>query len=152
MDILRAMGVAPASANLAEHDPQFWLFCCDKNWNVLSDATRMVIRLYWRVAYHHLTMVTTNRKPFNAGQGAVKDLNRQVMARILAYQLQRRNFYLKRRYNVLQHVLPTKADKVARQVGTLDLYTGSLKIKRSLKEHFQKFEAIWNTLPGDTQN
>ena len=145
------MGVTPLSRNFTGDTPQFWLFCCDNNWKPMEDATRMVIRLYWRVAYHHLTMVTTDRKPFNAGQGAVKDLNRQVMARILAYQLQRRNFYLKRRFSILQHHLPMKANKLARQLGSLDLATGSLKIKPSLKAHFQKFEAIWNTLPGEAQ-
>ena len=104
----------------------------------------MVIRLYWRIAYKHITQVTTNKNPFNIQNRAVKDLNRQVMERILAYKITRNRFFQKRRLGILQHHLPEKAAKAVKQLGEFSLtcITGKLRLKASLKQHLASMGAF----------
>ena len=142
LDILRAMGITPGGCNFNANTHQFWLFCCNKNWQILNECTKMVIRLYWRIAYKHITQVTTNKTPFNIQNRAVKDLNRQVMERILAYKVTRNRFFQKRRLGILQHHLPEKAAKAVKQLGELSLITGKLKLKASLKQHLASMGAF----------
>ena len=84
----------------------------------------------------------TNNIPFNKHGRAVRDLNRQVMERILAYKVARNRFYHKRKFGILQHRLPKKAAQSVKQLGTLDLVTGKLKLKPSLKQHLASMRAL----------
>ena len=89
-----------------------------------------------------MVQVTTNKTPFNVHNRAAKDLNRQVMERILAYKVSRNRFYQKRKFGILQHHLPQKAAKAVKQLGTLNLAMGKLRLKPSLKQHLASMQAL----------
>ena len=65
------------------------------------------------------------------------------MAKILTYQLTRRNFYRKRRYSYNKEKLPAKAAKEISPIGKLNIKTGRLKIRSKLRDIF-KFYECWN--------
>ena len=43
---------------------------------------------------------------------------------------------------ILQHYLPKKAAKTVKQLGKLNLVTGKLQLKASLRQHLSTFRAL----------
>ena len=64
------------------------------------------------------------------------------MSRILAFQHNRRKFFLQRRYSCLPKVLPQKAVQKFAALGSLDPHTGKLKINEDLINIFKEYE-VW---------
>ena len=70
------------------------------------------------------------------------------MSSILAYQKERQEFFLGRKYTTLQHILPKKAVAQASPLGELDPLTGQLKIKTSIEVTIKKYKVWTNFSPN----
>ena len=64
------------------------------------------------------------------------------MSSILAYQKERQEFFLGRKYTTLQDILPKKAVAQASPLGELDPLTGRLKIKTSIETIIKRYK-VW---------
>ena len=72
-----------------------------------------------------------------------KDLARALMAKILTYQLNRRDFYLRNLHSPNQEILPQKANEEISPIGQLQVANGVLTIKPALISIFKEYEC-WN--------
>ena len=68
------------------------------------------------------------------------DFMRIFMAKILTYQLNRRNFYTKRFYSPDQEKLPLSAVAAISRIGTLDPLNGRLDINPNLISLFKEYD------------
>ena len=64
------------------------------------------------------------------------------MSSILAYQKEREEFSLGRKYTTLQRTLPKKAVAQASPLGELNPLTGNLKIKTSIETIIKRYK-VW---------
>ena len=70
------------------------------------------------------------------------------MSSILAYQKERQEFFLGRKYTTLQHILPKKAVAQASPLGELDPLTGQLKLKASIEVTIKRYKVWTNFSPN----
>ena len=73
-----------------------------------------------------------------------KDLCCEIMSSILAYQSERRTFYLSHKYTSRPEVLPKSAANKVASLGDLDVHTGTLSIKQELVDLLQEYEVYTN--------
>ena len=70
-----------------------------------------------------------------------KALCREYMACILSYQSGRRSFYLSRKYTKSTEVLPESATTSVASLGSLNVHTGVLTVRQSVKDLLSQYEA-----------
>ena len=107
------------------------------------EYTLATLRLYWRVVYRHMTRLEIEGTHFYSPV-VCKDLCREIMSSILAYQSERRTFYLSRRYTSRPEVLPTYAVSKVASLGDLDVHTGTLSIKQELVDLLLEYDSYTN--------
>ena len=104
-------------------------------------AASALLRIMWRVIYKHFTKAEHEKKKF-IPKTVTRDILRLFMSRVLAFQHNRRNFYLQRRFSSLPKVLPKKAVNRLAHLGKLNKRTGKFKIKPEIIEIFKEYE-VW---------
>ena len=147
--IIQAMG----SDTTLWHPQVSWLFGITwdgkpKNSKILPEAARAVIMLYWRVVYKHMVLKDLKKISKFKMDAMVRDLGRSVMSRILAFQITRQRFYMKRKSagdrpngypsSSLVKSYPTKVA----EIGKLDIITGRLKVNPELSRAL-KVLGVW---------
>ena len=124
-------------------------FGLDKDNKVITcKASLSLLRLFWRVMYRHLTRISEDSLSTwyvdnHIAEAMCKDLARTFMAKILTYQLIRRDFYRKRRFSKYQEKLPQKAAVEIAPIGRLNTKRGKLTIRPGLISIF-KYYKCWN--------
>ena len=63
------------------------------------------------------------------------------MSCILAYQSERRTFYLTRKYTSRPEILPISAVSKVASIGELDVHTGTLHIKPTLVNLLKEYDS-----------
>ena len=95
--------------------------------------------------YRHLTRISTDSLSSwyvdnHIAKAMCKDLARTFMAKILTYQLIRRDFFRKRRFSKYQEKLPQKAAAEIAPIGKLNINRGRLTIRRGLISIFKHYK------------
>ena len=144
---LKAMRVDLTS--LSKNPKLLFGFGLDKDKKVIKcKVTLSLLRLFWRVMYRHLTR--TSEEPLSTwyvdnhiAKDMCKDLARTFMAKILTYQLIRRDFFRKRRFSKYQEKLPQKAATEIAPIGKLNTNRGKLTLRPKLISIFKEYKC-WN--------
>ena len=108
----------------------------------LSEAAKALLRIMWRTVYAHFVQVVTVPKKFNV-KTVVRNIFRRFMSRIMAYQHNRRKFFMQRRFSHLVHILPRAAAAKVADLGNLNVRNGRLTIHPKVSKIFKKFK-VWN--------
>lgn len=135
--LLSAMGV-PRSEILSS---KAWLTGLNTHNKLIPEACLSLLRIYINVTYRNLTKVLTDQTKFNSWRVS-QEVCRDFMSSILAYQKERQEFSLSRKFTSLQHILPLKAVAQARPLGELNPRTGQLKIHPSIELIIKKYK-VW---------
>ena len=98
--------------------------------------------------YRHLTSISVDSLSSwyidnHIAEVMCKDLARTFMAKILTYQLTRRDFFRKRRFSIYQEKLPQKAAKEIAPIGKLNTNRGKLTLRPRLISIFKEYKC-WN--------
>ena len=93
--------------------------------------------------YRHMTRLEIEDTHFYTPT-VCKDLCREFMSCILAYQSERRTFYLTRKYTSRQEILPIAVVSKVASIGVLDVHTGTLYIKPVLVDLLQEYDSYTN--------
>ena len=124
---IKSMGI---DVNLI--DPQLsWLTMLDTNLKILPPMARTIIVITNRVIYRHLTAVDGQpSRPWDT-MNVMRDISAYLMKRILAFQQERRNYYLLWQHQKFRQqgtALPKSMLKFYSPIGKLDTTTGSLEV------------------------
>ena len=135
--------------SLIHKDPLFSFgFNLDSSGAIWKDEiVRALYRLYWRIVYKHLTRLELDDTPF-FHPVVSKDLCRAFMACILAYQSQRRSFFLSRVHTKRTEVLPRAAAARVASLGELDVHTGGFIVKPTVTTLLSEYE-VWSDFNYD---
>jgi hypothetical protein len=120
---------------------QTWVFGLNTDKKLLPSPCRALIRIMWRTIYIHMTKQEAELKKFHV-PSVVKEIYRRFMARILAYQKRRHEFYVLRVNTKLPCKLPNSAAKEISPVGDLDCDNGALTIKKDIQK-IMKQNKVW---------
>ena len=135
--MLRAMGTSTSDIK----GIQTWVFGLNTDKKLLPSPCRALIRIMWRTIYIHMTKQEAELKKFHV-PSVVKEIYRRFMARILAYQKRRHEFYVLRVNTKLPCKLPNSAAKEISPVGDLDCDNGALTIKKDIQK-IMKQNKVW---------
>jgi hypothetical protein len=114
----------------------------------LSEAAKALLRIMWRTVYAHFVQVVTVPKKFNVTT-VVRHIFRRFMSRIMAYQHNRRKFFMQRRFSHLVHILPRAAAAKVADLGNLNVRNGRLTIHPRVSKILKKFK-VWNNFYSQT--
>ena len=118
-----------------------WLFDIQSDHKPLPRLAMSITRIYRRILYKHLTLLETNRKPFNVDK-VNNEIARSFISRLLAYQLYRRNYLKDKIYtNVPTHRSNREVGTFS-VVGKLDYDTGALTINAKLRKLLKRAK-VW---------
>ena len=134
--IITALGAEPHDIHL----PTTILLLLDKNFKLLDELPRAVIRIYWRLAYANLAKARDERKRYQPDH-VNKAICRSLMLRILAFQKTKRNFNHKRVYTNKVNVVTSQEARRVLPLGELEEH-GRLEVNSSLKQILKEYE-VW---------
>ena len=140
--IWTAMGEDPADLLT----PITWICGLRKDLKALSEPARAVLALHWRTLYKHLVFKDTRNISFRH-KVVEKDILKELMARILSYQQDRRLFTMAREHagDVVFPTgtnLPEKLAAKLAPIGELDTTRGTIKVRPELTAIFNEY-GVW---------
>ena len=152
--MLVALGIPSQNLDTSPSNLKPWfttsLYDSNNQEKQLSISAKALLRIMWRKIYFNFTKVETEKRAFSFNL-VIQDIYRLFMSRILAYQHSRRKFYLQRKFSCLPKVLPKKAVKQIKDLGTLNQFTGQLKINKNVKKILQSYK-VWNDFDEQIKN
>eukprot|EP00965_Chrysotila_dentata_P256650 6212617-Pleurochrysis_carterae.AAC.3 len=111
------------------HPELTWLLGMTKTGQILDPAHLAIIRIYWRHVYAAMVRLKYEGEPFSSAR-VKSDVARTLLARILAYQYERRLWFSRRRHSHSGgYKLPKSAAKQVQHIGNLRLTDGTLTVK-----------------------
>ena len=119
-----------------------------KTCNPLTELERAILIISWRVLYRHMTLLDLGKTKKIKMKSLQKDLGRTLMSRILAFQQEKRDFYLTNKCagyrqdtGLLRIQLQEKEVEKVSQLGALNDETGELIVKPTLRKALRSLEA-----------
>ena len=151
MDFVRKLWEAMGKTS-DEHKSLTWLFGITANDEALTESERAILIVFWRVVYRRMTLLSLKKRKFNKAS-VIQELAFEIMKRILAFQIERRRFYFRRKHvhkstEQPKYYLPEKFAEQVAQMGKLDLRTGRLTVKPEIKKLLYE-QKVWRKLDED---
>ena len=117
------------------------MFNLYSNFKPINMPAQAFMRIALRALYRHLTQLEVNGTPINK-QRIKRDIAHDFMARILACQLYRRNYYLDKVNTNIPTDRPMAEVSRLAPLGDLDCVTGRLAIRPAVRRLLKK-AGVW---------